>query len=113
MTVPTIRNVKFIVTLFAYCLLPTAYCFSQSTETAKPREIIVIGKILIVGNKTTKNKIIFRELAFQENDTIDRAEMPLKMKSAKQNLLNTSLFNFVSVDTLPIDKEHFDIMISV
>ncbi len=111
--VRTIRKVKFIVALFAYCLLPAAYCFSQSTETTPPPKIIVIGKILIVGNKTTKNKIILRELAFQESDTILREDISLKMKSAKQNLLNTSLFNFVSVDTLPVDKEHFDIMISV
>jgi len=86
---------------------------SESSETAKPREIVVIGKILIVGNKVTKNKIILRELPFKENDTIGREEIPLKLRAAKENLLNSSLFNFVSADTLPVDAGHLDILISV
>src|ERR1039457_2582182 len=106
-------NRKLIILLSVFFILFSNLLFTPSSETTKPREIIVIGKILIVGNKTTKNKIIFRELAFQENDTILREDIPQKMRSAKQNLLNTSLFNFVSVDTLPVDKEHFDIIISV
>ena len=106
-------NRKLIILLSVFFILLSNLLFTQSSETTKPREIVIIGKILIVGNKTTKNKIILRELAFQENDTILREDIPQKMRSAKQNLLNTSLFNFVSVDTLPVDKEHFDIIISV
>ena len=106
-------NWKLIILFSVFCFSLPILFFAQSSENTKPRETIVIGKILIVGNKITKNKIILRELAFRENDTIGRAVIPKKIKSAKENLLNTSLFNFVSVDTLPVDARHFDILISV
>lgn len=100
-----------LITLF-FLLLPNLF-FAQSSGIEKSQEFVVIGKIQIIGNKVTKNKIILRELPFHEQDTIGRAEILMKLKSAKENLLNTSLFNFVLVDTISVDAGHFDIRISV
>ena len=107
------KNGKLIILLSVFYFLQTPSFSAQNSETAKPREVVVIGRIMILGNKVTKNKIILRELPFHENDTVGREEVPQKLRSAKENLLNSSLFNFVSVDTIPVEAGHFDILISV
>lgn len=68
---------------------------------------VVIHDIVIFGNRVTKRYIILRELNFNEGDTLTYAALKLKMKKASENLLNTSLFNFASVDTVhvPFNQE--------
>lgn len=56
-----------------------------------------IEKIIIVGNNVTKDKIILRELTFSEGDILTGDELHYKMQRSRENLLNTSLFNFVNI----------------
>lgn len=77
------------------------------------REFVVINDIFIVGNKITKAHIILRELPFAKNDSVRLIEIQQKLRSAKENLLNTSLFNFVTVDTLSAGTGRVNIMITV
>jgi outer membrane protein assembly factor BamA len=58
---------------------------------------VAIKKILFFGNKITKESIITRELFFHENDTLPRFVLQGLMERSRQNLLNTSLFNFVEI----------------
>lgn len=60
---------------------------------------VIVTSINITGNKVTKRSIILREIPFREGDTLSYSTLKLKMKKANQNLLNSSLFNFVNVDT--------------
>ncbi len=60
---------------------------------------IIIGTIKYTGNKVTKPQIITRELMFGEGDTIPRVDYARLVQKSRENLLNTSLFNFVTVDT--------------
>ena len=57
-----------------------------------------INKIIIVGNKKTKNKIILNELTFSEGDSIIKNNILQEFEKSKQNLLKTKLFNFVTID---------------
>ena len=57
----------------------------------------VVSKINVTGNKVTKMSTINRELLFHEGDTICSFET---IKQSRENLLNTSLFNFVDFDWL-------------
>ena len=98
--------------LIAVSLLCPALLFSQSclpaeklgTDTiivpAKQKEFIIINGITLIGNKVTKSHIVLRELPFVVNDTILKQDVSAKLKSARENILNTSLFNFVTVDTV-------------
>lgn len=52
-----------------------------------------ISGILVEGNKQTKEKIILRELTFQEGDTLPVAELYERLDRSRQNLLNLGLFN--------------------
>lgn len=65
---------------------------------------VIISKIDIQGNKVTKLSTINRELLFQEGDTIiidnnvsDLMEN-VRIKQSRENLSNTSLFNFVDFE---------------
>lgn len=60
----------------------------------------VVRNITITGNKTTKPFIIDRELAFKSGDTIDAGKFNEVIERSRQNLLNTSLFNFVTMTPL-------------
>ena len=57
-----------------------------------------IKKINIKGNKRTKKQIILRELTFQENDSICYKSLSEEIKNTRENLLNTLLFNFVTIN---------------
>ena len=58
---------------------------------------IVIDTIVLCGNKTTHRSIILRELTFSQSDTIPAFEFYDKLARSRENLLNTSLFNFVTM----------------
>lgn len=80
---------------------------------SKPLSYVTIHRIGILGNKITKPHIILRELPFAENDTVGRSVLGHKLKSARENLLNTSLFNFVTIDTVSPGPDQIDILITV
>ncbi|MEO5572858.1 MAG: POTRA domain-containing protein [Bacteroidia bacterium] len=62
---------------------------------------VVVKQILLVGNKITKPSIITRELFFHEGDTLPHYVLLEAMKRSRENLLNTSLFNFVDIYEQP------------
>lgn len=61
---------------------------------------IIIGKVVIGGNRLTHPRIILREMRFAEGDTLRITELPELLKSSRENIFNTGLFNFVTLDTL-------------
>ncbi|TAL58842.1 MAG: hypothetical protein EPN85_10575 [Bacteroidetes bacterium] len=88
----------------------------SKSENKPQQNYITINKIGILGNKTTKRHILLRELPFLENDTVDRDKIQEKLKSARENLLNTSLFNFVTIDTVSVrmaGADRIDVLITV
>ncbi len=59
-------------------------------------QVVEIGKISITGNKITRLNIILREVEFQPGDHLTIHQLDEKIKSSRQNLINRSLFNFVT-----------------
>ncbi|MBI4930679.1 MAG: hypothetical protein HY841_07950 [Bacteroidetes bacterium] len=102
--------------LLIFLFLSSSFIFSQTDSVsfhAKPNDYVVINEINIIGNKVTKRHIILREIPFYAGDTIEKSEIAGKLKSVKENLLNTSLFNFVTVDTIPSGINQVNILITV
>jgi hypothetical protein len=58
----------------------------------------IIQEINIEGNKVTKDKIILRELVFNINKSYSASELEKLMLESRENLLNTQLFNFVTIE---------------
>ena len=59
-----------------------------------------ISSIQITGNKKTRGYIIHRELLFDQGDTIVMKDLSKLVYQSRLNLLNTSLFSFVVIDTV-------------
>jgi outer membrane protein assembly factor BamA len=89
--------------LFIFIFLPI-YSVSQS---------LLIDTIEISGNKRTKPFILYRELPFKIGDTIDICNINSSLKKAKENILNTSLYNFADVDTFNTTANTISISIKV
>ena len=73
----------------------------------------MVSNITIIGNKTTKYKIILRELEFNIGDSLSNQELTAAISQSKKNLLNTSLFNFANLNVALIDSVHSDIIIQL
>lgn len=82
---------------------------SGNTQT----EYIIISEILITGNTVTKEHIILRELTFSKGDTLLKNEIGKKITRSRQNLLNTSLFNYIIIDTISTGSDKVCVKISL
>ncbi|MEK6616186.1 MAG: POTRA domain-containing protein [Bacteroidota bacterium] len=106
---------KKIFPLIFLSFFSSSFIFSQTDSSSfqtKPNDYVVINEINIFGNKVTKRHIILRELSFAVKDTIEKSNLHEKLSSAKENLLNTSLFNFVTVDTIPAGDERVNVLVT-
>ncbi|RLD80945.1 MAG: hypothetical protein DRJ15_05750 [Bacteroidetes bacterium] len=65
---------------------------------AQNDSLILVKSIAYNGNKTTKDHIITREIMFAVGDTLDQTVFNGLLEKSRENLLNTSLFNFVSYE---------------
>lgn len=82
-------------------------------DTLNRIEYLIINKIDISGNKITKPYIITRELQFHQGDTVFKSNIDKLLKESQENIFNTSLFNFVTIDTNIIRRYLINININV
>lgn len=94
-----LRLYIFIPLFFVAFLAAGQDTLVENADSTK-QENIYIRSINLSGNKVTKDKIISRELLLKENDTITADNLPKVIAGSHQNLMNTSLFNFVTFDTI-------------
>jgi len=85
--------------------------FCAWSQNANKADFKVVQEIKIIGNKTTKEKIVLRELPFNLGDTITSEKLNKTLDRAKSNLLNTLLFNFVTVDPVYFDSTNISIYV--
>lgn len=109
----TSRCVLFFFLLLNVCVSNAQNNDSIKIEKSFPDSVItsvtgtgdgsklIIGSIIVTGNKTTKIFIITRELIFHKGDTLNRAVLNAAMWRSRENLINTSLFNFVNIYDQP------------
>jgi len=93
------------VSLSIFLLLATA-------SFAQENSIVTIGTITVEGDKITHKPIIFREIEFAEGDVLSEKDLDKKIVSSRQNLLNRSLFNFVTI-TKDCNQGICDILVTV
>ncbi len=61
-------------------------------------ELVRVNKIIITGNKKTKEQIIRRELTFKEGQIFRIYELNEQIEKTREHLLKLPLFNFVTID---------------
>jgi len=72
----------------------------MNSDTTDHIKFYIVASLEISGNKVTKNNIVFRELTFGLNDTIEERNLQYHLERSSENLLKTSLFNYVYFDTI-------------
>lgn len=97
---------------FLYLWFPEIGLYGQEHDSI-PDTMLVIRDIIIEGNKVTKEKIVLRELVFQQGDTIAKMDLLSAFDRSRDNLKNLSIFNFVSLDTKHFPGSRIDVIISV
>ncbi len=83
-----------ILLLIITMTIPT-WLWAQTQDT-----IVVVDYISYEGNKITKQHIIEREMTIAKGDTMSISNFRTHLQKCHENLMNTSLFNFVDMDTI-------------
>ena len=96
----TIIKMIRLLTLLGILLFSSTYGNQNSSEkeTSEDKNIYNISKIIIKGNKVTKDLSILREILISENQSISLEELKISISESKKNLTNTNLFNFITID---------------
>jgi outer membrane protein assembly factor BamA len=83
------------------------------TASHPPDNKFQVGEIIIRGNKITKEIIILRELTFHKGDSILASDIEEQVKRSRENLLNISLFNYVTITSGKTEtgRVSFDILV--
>lgn len=72
--------------------------FFGNYALAEKDSLFIVSDIQIIGNKKTKSDIVFREIALEIGDKLTEQQLNEQLDATKNNLLNSSLFNFVTID---------------
>ncbi len=112
MRLPLTSTPFFRITLCLELLFLVLY-MQAGAQQSREQQDIVIGKICLEGNSITRPDILYRELLFKEGDTIPGDHKEAILEGSRQNLLNTSLFNFVTLDEIVRPDHLTDIRIRV
>ncbi len=83
-----------------------------SIDTSRVRTLHV-SRVIIIGNKVTRDRIISRELSLKPGDTLTSNRLNSILLRDKNKIYNLRLFNTVMVRALGISDDAFDILVEV
>jgi outer membrane protein assembly factor BamA len=89
------------------------YSTGEARELSDTTHLFTIKEIVIEGNKKTKDKIILRELSFGLDEQYPLNVLIAKFQMAKVQLLNTTLFETVTVSLVSLEKDGASVLVSV
>ncbi len=102
---------KWIVLIIFIIILSINSNIYATTISLDDSGFYIINNIKLAGNKLTKDKIIYREITFQIRDSIGKNNLDQEISKSKENLLNTTLFNFVTFEKINIDSTYINIYV--
>ena len=86
---------------------------AQTKTDTLPNRIISINRILIIGNKITRGRIISRELSLQPGDTISSKRIDEVLMLDQRKIYNLRLFNTVTIRWLELSANQADLLVEV
>ena len=101
-------KLKISCTSILYILLSLAPSVLLGQEGAAGNNkdtLVIIHSLSFSGNNITRERIIQREIVFHAGDTLSLPELREQTEQSRKNLVNTSLFNFVTSDISFIEGE--------
>ena len=76
-------------------------------------QFLELNRILITGNKITKDRIILRELSLQPGDTVSNILLSEILQKDKNKIYNLRLFNTVELRSIKLSENKIDLLIEV
>lgn len=111
------RYKVLLLFLLLHFFLPASgscsYLFSINSEINLPGDTVVISRLVITGNSITRLSIIQRELLIHENDTLNKFVFDKAVERTRENLMNTNLFNFVTITHQPVSESGIVVVIDL
>jgi len=110
---------KYGSTFKALCLVilffngSDSFAQSENLVTGTGKRYFRIESITLTGNKITRDQIILREIIFNAGDYVRSDKLDSMLLRSRENLLNTSLFNFVDLKKTFNDPDSGDVTIIV
>jgi outer membrane protein assembly factor BamA len=104
---------RIITILFVGFMLGQVLVSRAQDQLVIPDDRLVVEGFEILGNEVTRDPIIIRELLFGIGDTILKMDLITAFHRSRGNLLNTSLFNFVSIDATHLPGNRIIVKITV
>lgn len=76
-------------------------------------QYLEVNRIIILGNKLTRNSIILRELSLKKGDIINEADLDIVLQKDQRKLFNLRLFNTVTIKPLAMGNGLIDLLVEV
>jgi outer membrane protein assembly factor BamA len=90
--------------------IQSADTLSQGKDTTR---LLTVNRVLIIGNKRTRDKIISRELSLKSGDTIRSDKLNETLLWDKRKIYNLRLFNTVTIRSLEMSVNTIDLLVDV
>ncbi|MBL7870492.1 MAG: BamA/TamA family outer membrane protein [Cyclobacteriaceae bacterium] len=97
--------------LFGIAAQPTLA--DTAIESSIKNRVVSINRVIIIGNKITREKIISRELTLKPGDTISTTRLEKVLPQDQRKIYNLRLFNSVTVRWLEVTQSQVDLLIEV
>ena len=98
--------IKFLITAVFILFFLSVQAQDTLPNKHLHTRFFIVDSLSITGNNKTKSAIILRELPFAAGDTIAAENLSKKLILARQQLINTSLFIDVKLDTADNKKNN-------
>jgi hypothetical protein len=85
----------------------------QPVADSTANRILHVNRILIIGNKVTRDRIILRELSLHPGDTVSSRNIEDILIRDRSKIYNLRLFQTVVIRTIPADPDMVDILVEV
>ncbi|MBM3178302.1 MAG: hypothetical protein FJZ78_09875 [Bacteroidetes bacterium] len=100
---------KRFVWIAIVLLLPMAAKAVEADST----EVVRIGRILILGNRVTQERIILREMSLKPGDTIRRFQLKKVLEQDRIRIYNLRLFNRIYLQPADLEPGQTDILVEL
>ena len=85
----------------------------KTKQDTLPKRILSINRVLIIGNKVTRESIISRELSLKPGDTVSTKRIDKILILDQRKIYNLRLFNTVTIQWLELSANQVDLLVEV
>ena len=106
------QSSKFVF-LFLIFIAPFHFSQGQTSSADTTGSPFIITNVIITGNHVTRLSVITRELLIYEGDTLEAPVFERVVERTRENLMNTGLFNFVSITHQTVSGNEIAVIIDL